>query len=366
MVLGSLLAVAATPAPTHGDALPAPPAQPADGPGGAAAAHRGVTTRRYGSGGTAYWLFEPARPTPGHAPLIVFLHGWSALQPAAYRAWIDHLVKRGNVVVYPIYQEDLRTPVFDFTGNAIAAVGDAVRRLDAEPGHVRVEPGACAIVGHSMGGTVAANVAVRWRDAGIPRPKAIMCVEPGKTWARSERIAITIEDLRQIPADTLLLTVVGDRDVLARDVDAKRIFRETTAVPPANKNYLVVHSDEHGAPALVASHLFPVGESTPVVARADEAPAGGPIRRWVREHLGRRLARGLAVREAAADTEVETPRGTDALDYFGTWKWLDALTDAAFRGEHREYALGNTPEQRFMGVWSDGVAVKEASVTAAP
>ena len=40
--------------------------------------------------------------------------------------------------------------------------------------------------------------------------------------------------------------------------------------------------------------------------------------------------------------------------------------DAAFNGKNREYALGNTPQQRFMGLWSDGVPVKELKVTDKP
>jgi hypothetical protein len=38
----------------------------------------------------------------------------------------------------------------------------------------------------------------------------------------------------------------------------------------------------------------------------------------------------------------------------------------SFFGKNREYALGNTPQQRFMGFWSDGVAVKELIVTDKP
>ena len=56
------------------------------------------------------------------------------------------------------------------------------------------------------------------------------------------------------------------------------------------------------------------------------------------------------------------PGRIDALDFYGTWKLLDGLTDAAFHGTHREYALGNTAQQRFMGKWSDGVPVKELIV----
>ncbi len=56
----------------------------------------------------------------------------------------------------------------------------------------------------------------------------------------------------------------------------------------------------------------------------------------------------------------------NALDFYGTWKLFDALCDAAFYNKNREYALGNTPQQRFMGLWSDGVPVKELKVTDKP
>lgn len=52
----------------------------------------------------------------------------------------------------------------------------------------------------------------------------------------------------------------------------------------------------------------------------------------------------------------------NALDYYGTWKLLDGLVDAVFHGIHREYVLGDPPEQRFMGLWSDGVPVRELRV----
>jgi hypothetical protein len=42
---------------------------------------------------------------------------------------------------------------------------------------------------------------------------------------------------------------------------------------------------------------------------------------------------------------------------------MDALCDAAFHSRHREYALGGTPEQRFMGFWSDGRPVVEPEIT---
>ena len=57
-----------------------------------------VTKNRYGKGGQEYWIFEPDSPKPRTAPVIVFLHGWGGMNPLYYGAWLDHLVKRGNIV----------------------------------------------------------------------------------------------------------------------------------------------------------------------------------------------------------------------------------------------------------------------------
>ena len=48
--------------------------------------------------------------------------------------------------------------------------------------------------------------------------------------------------------------------------------------------------------------------------------------------------------------------------WFGAWKLSDALFACAFEGTWCEFALGNTPGQRYMGTWSDGVPVAELQV----
>lgn len=290
------------------------PLQPASGPGGADYRHAKVVETEHGRGGTQYWTFEPSSPAPTSAPVIIFLHGWSAMQPRAYDRWIEHLVRRGNIVIYPRYQEDLLTPPREFTSNALTAVRAALREL-----HVRPELDHVAVVGHSMGGAMTANLAA---DASLA-VRAAMSVEPGDGTTHNARIYFPKADWSKIPATTLLLTVVGEDDRLARDDFAKLIFRGTPQIPAENKNYIVMHTDRHGVPALEADHKAPVATSL-----------------W--------------------------SRSVNALDYYGYWKLLDALTDAAFYGTNREYALGNTPQQRFMGNWSDGVPVKELTVTDQP
>ena len=89
---------------------PQPPGQPASGPGGSDYKHASVRESKYGSGGTEYHLFEPADPVPERAPVIVFLHGWTAMDPWLYGAWIQHLARRGNVVIHCRYQDSVLTP----------------------------------------------------------------------------------------------------------------------------------------------------------------------------------------------------------------------------------------------------------------
>jgi pimeloyl-ACP methyl ester carboxylesterase len=328
-----------------------PPPQPQTGPGGKQSAHAAVTKNRYGKGGQEYWIFEPDSPKPRTAPVVVFLHGWGGMNPLYYGAWLDHLVKRGNIVIYPRYQSNLLTPIGEFTSNTIAALKDAVSRLQTEPGHISPDFNKFATVGHSVGGLLAANVAALASESNLPRVRAVMSVEPGIT---EPPINISLADLKKIPAGTLLLALAGDQDALVRDTDAKRIYYESTHVSADNKDFITLVSDSHGRPALQASHRAPTAHDKSY--DSGQGVGGSPA------DIANRV--GDAPQNARRD-RLETMM-VNALDYFGTWKLFDALCDAAFNGKNREYALGNTPQQRFMGVWSDGVPVKELKVTDKP
>jgi acetyl esterase/lipase len=345
---------------THSN--PTPPVQPASGPGGKQYAHAGSTKNRYGSGGKEYWIFEPATPKPASAPLIVLLHGWGGMNPLYYGAWIDHLVKRGNIVVYPRYQANLLTSPKEFEPNTLHAIKDAIQRLQTEPGHVKPDLSKFATVGHSVGGLLAASVAALASESGLPRVRAVMSVEPGIT---ESPINIPLADLRKIPAETLLLSLAGDQDTLVRDDDAKRIYYESTRVSAANKDFIMMVSDSHGTPTLQAGHRAPTAMDT--AYDSGDGIGGGPG-----ESSGRTGGGGLPTRPIDAPVPQTGRRDrletmmVNALDFYGTWKLFDGLCDAAFYGKNREYALGNTPQQRFMGIWSDGVPVKELKVTDKP
>ncbi len=309
---------------------PSPPTQPKTGPGGAEYAHADVAMTIIGDGGDKVWIFEPAKPSPAKAPVVVFLHGWGAVGPAYYIEWIRHIARRGSIVIYPRYQASLLTPAPRMPPAAKAAIRAALAEL-GKGGHIRPDETKLAVVGHSLGGIMAMNLAAEAGRDGLPQPAAVMCVEPGepkhapRSFGRVVPIPSIMGDHSAVPKGTLVLLVVGGDDTMTGDVAARVIWKNIQHLPAADRDFVVVVSDGYGSPTLDATHLFPL------------APARNSLVGW-------------------------TAGGVDALDWFGTWKLFDGLTDAAFHGKNREYALGNTPEQRHMGKWSDGTPVKELQV----
>ncbi|MGH8041858.1 MAG: alpha/beta hydrolase family protein [Rudaea sp.] len=326
LIAGSALATAAA---------PAPPAQATQGPGGADYPHALVITRQVQRGAKGWWLFTPAAPVPASAPVVVFCHGWGALDPKNYRAWIDHLVRRGNIVIWPNYQASLLTAGGDFLPNAIVGIRAALADLEYGANGIRPELDRVAIVGHSAGGVLSAEIAAAAHTAGLPEFRAVMPVEPGDG-SRDGRRRVTVPhtDLAPIPATTRMLVVVGADDHLAYESLGLSFYTAAVRVPATNKNVLELQSDDHGAPALIANHSAPGGT-------LDARPA--------RSHR-------------ALIPDFEHAGVVDALDWYGTWKLFDALTDCAYFGRECTMALGGGTAQTFMGVWSDGISVKPMKV----
>ncbi len=94
----------------------------------------------------------------------------------------------------------------------------------------------------------------------------------------------------------------------------RRVWDALASLPEEDRDFVAMASDGHGMPPVLTLHDTPVNN-------------------------------------------------VDAADRYGVWKLSDALLSCAFAGESCDYALGNTPEQRFMGVWSDGVPVAELQVS---
>lgn len=296
------------------------PTRPEKGPGSAEYAHKSVEVAEAGEGGKHYWVYTPAEPAPKDAPVVCFIHGFGALKPEPYLGWLKHICLRGNIVVYPQYQANAFEPAVNYAPNCAESVLAAIKWLKDDPKRVQPCEKDFAIVGHSAGGVAAGNVAADWETLKLPKPKAAMPVQPGRAFsyksdAQKEGL-IPLSDYAKIPESCLLLCVYGDSDTTVGSWCAKKIFADAK-VKPENKNLCEVRSSTWCAKPAIAHHRTP-----------------------------------------------GCPEGTDdVFDWYAYWKLFDGLCDAAFAGKNRQYALGNTQQQRFMGKCSDGHPFTEVKVT---
>lgn len=305
------------------------PTQPSSGYGGKTYPHGGVTIRAYDNNTTTggFYLYTPATPQPVSAPVVIFNHGYSAYNPAVYGKWIEHLVKRGNIVIFPRYQIEVATLASQFTPNTVKSIKRAFDTLAANPTFTQPIQGQVAILGHSYGGVVSANLAHNWSSYGIPKPKALLMacaggIDLGK-----------LSSYAQMDASVHILAIAEFEDNLVDSTFSIDIFTKTPLVPTMRKNYIMHYTDATGSPAINATHSEPCAPDLTYTNNATNAI----------------IAPSLLSR-------------IDATDYYLYWKLSDALLDCAFNNRGCSTAFGNTAEQRSMGKWSNSTSVKELRV----
>jgi poly(3-hydroxybutyrate) depolymerase len=299
------------------------PTQPSSGPGGSSYTFGGVTQYDYGTNGSGsdFWLYEPNTPTPDSANVIVFIHGLGETNPKLYGAFIKHLVRKGNIVIYPRYQKDLNASNTTFNDSCAKGILRALDTLQL-PNHVKPRLENYFVLGHSVGGVLTANMTMLHQQYGLPKPLTAFSMQPGAA-------SFLMSDYSAFPSDVKYLVAVGVDDIIVGTAPGTTLYNQTVNVPTSHKNLITQSKDSHGTPAMEATHFAPLagdvafdnGETNLFIA----ASGSGPV---------------------------------DGVDFFLFWKLQDALMDCALNNQNCEYAFGDTPEQHGMGNWSDGVPAK--------
>jgi len=194
------------------------------------------------------WMFLPAGKPKR---LVIFFHGQGGpteATPQNHRPWIDHLVKRGAVVVYPRYELDYSRAVID---PAIQGIQTANKSLSLAGLPVMA-------LGYSRGAAMAVEYAALAARRGVPVPDAVETVNP-VPYGETARIV----NLKPIRAGTILAVLISDKDPHAIDGSTMLLHRLRDAGFPGNRIELNV---AHSKKGFVADHLAPL--STDPAARA--------------------------------------------------------------------------------------------------
>jgi len=335
------------------------PDQPEDGPGGTHYTYTNVgdngIPQSYGIGVNKYYIYEPSASPDDLVsvgeplPVIAFLHGWQALPDTLfpYEAFIHHLVKKGYIVIYPIYQNVLTTNQDNYVKNAGNAIANALGMLVNTP---KTDPVSneilLGLIGHSIGGVTAANLAVKCKDAnneyGLPFVRALMLMN-ATAGSNSDEDLTRLWLTEKIGANTNLVIALGEADDLAGNhdsygkeidgtenpdqTDSGTIFKQSEST---HKTWIFFKSDEYNGFALPADHLSP-----------------------------------CTINKTILDMESVY----NSMDYYGFWKWTTALMAYTVYqdSEAWDYVYGDEAKITDMGQWENNMrAVTPAEVHSEP
>jgi hypothetical protein len=333
-----------------------PPAQPESGPGGAVSDAGPLVKTAIGQASAATYVFYPAAAAAEPRPVVVLLHAWGAANPQFYGGWIEHLARKGNLVLFPRFQEVNRTRPVDATANAGRLVKDALQILADDP-QARPDPQRVAYIGHLAGAAVALNLASDPAADGLPEPKFVFAVMPGGIASDPKARGIPLEDHSGIGPETLLIAMSGDRDYLPADRAGRRILKEAAAVPATRKLFMRTGSDNHGYPALSATLASPASPKAEYDAAAIKLPPDPPRDPKQKPPPWRWSADMALTGEQTVLTGQMATNATDALDYYGFWKTFDMAQAAALEGKDAS-VLRRDPRFTEMGSWNDGWPVR--------
>ncbi|HEU0164298.1 MAG TPA: hypothetical protein VFQ54_04585, partial [Thermomicrobiales bacterium] len=243
-------------------ATPSQPTQPTMGPGSDDYAYAKTASVTVGDAPTGATIFTPDGASPAQLdamPIVLFIPGFLASNPETYGRWIDHLVRRGTIVLFPNYQTAnlLAVPPETYPANLLAGVRSGVEYLTTLGIH-DVRARSLHVVGHSLGAVLAVSYAQNAARLKFPRVATLSVIEPGGcgTCGTFPDITVPIDLNVQLPADILAQLVVGNDDTTVGDADARKLWPLFSDIPPRNRDYVTVRSDRHGKPPLLADHAM--------------------------------------------------------------------------------------------------------------
>ena len=335
-----------------------PPQRPRAGlPGGQDNPDIEVVKRSVGTASAVTYVFHAAGEPAAPRPVVVFLHGWGALNPMTYGGWIDHLARRGYLVLFPAFQEVGKTRPVDASGIAATLVRDALATLGTDA-QARPDPGRLTYIGHSAGAGIAANLAAESKGGTLPVPKLVLALMPGGIASDAASRGIVLNDLSRIAPTVSVIAMIGDREFIASDRSSRRILREATDVPPARKLFMRTLSDDHGFPTLSATLASPGSTKEGYELATIKVQPDPPIDRKAPRPVRPRWSADMVLSgEQQVLLGQLTRNGTDTLDYLAFWKTFDMAAEAAFAGRDLE-SLKTDPAFVDMGKWSDSWPVK--------
>lgn len=306
--------------------------------------HAAVDVLTIGDGADRVYVFVPAQPAlHGKVPLVLLHHGWQGMNPLNFGALIDHLVRSGQVVVYPVYQLSADTSPQVVTQNAARADRRGIDALERQRG-LRLDPQRVLYVGYSMGAAISLNLALDPARYQLPAPRALVLEAPGDAYhvAHGDDARSIIGEVEKLPADLPMAILTGSADTSIGLPTARKLAARLCQIRADRRVLMVLPSDEHAGKAVHAAHGSP----------------GAPDSRY-----------DFALKRTDIPTQIpgrdgfEPSASLNQLDFYGYWKVIDAMVDSLPERSLPDAVFGNgSAAQLYLGTWPDGTPYKLTTV----
>ena len=209
--------------------------------------------------GSRVWWYVPDVLKDGdNAPVVVYLHGWTAYLPAYYMAKIEHLLRQGIIVIYPQYQKSGVVGLFTDTDQTVfldRAVSSTALALNELGGVANTDE--LYVSGHSLGGLLG----FCWEyGGGVPARALVLENAALNSAAQPIPVDITILDWNLCAPEvtTPVYMLTGAEDAL--HIDSLQAY-DMLVNSPTVETFLA-HSDSYGNPDIVANHGAPLASSS--------------------------------------------------------------------------------------------------------
>lgn len=303
--------------------------------------HQGVALFVVGDGVERAYVFTPRQPTPKGAPLVFLHHGWLGMNPLNFGGLIDLLVRRGAVVVYPVYQDDRSSPqtVMKQAAQADLAALRALRERYPD----LVDESKTVYMGYSIGAAISINLALDPAHYALPPPRGLLLIAPGDAHhvAHDAQGASIYGNVENLPANLPTVLVSGLADTSIGVPTARKLAKRLCHVQ--QRGLIMFPSDTDGERHIAAGHGSPGAPD----GRYDFPDPRAPI---------------SATASIPPRAGFEASGSLNLLDYYGYWRLATHMVDIASGKELSVDLFGDNAENRFLGLWPSGKPYASAQI----
>jgi dienelactone hydrolase len=246
------------------------------------------------------------------------------------------MVRRGSVVIYPVYQEEgEKTSPQRIAGNAAESIQAAYAMLEKNQPQL-IDKSKTLYWGFSMGASLSMRFALQSQTLGLPKPNAMVLVGPGEPHhvVRGAAAAPIAGDIESLPSSIPTFIITGNADSSIGVPTARAWSQRLCHLPSTHRKLLLLPSDGENGQRIAAGHGSPGAPDS----RFDFPDATQAVPTRIKANRG-----------------FEESPSLNQLDFYGYWRvsmaMLDYVAGAAYP---LELFLPQTLENKFLGFLPSG------------